>query len=90
WLDNLKLPRLKLDWFPPFRLVKGYIPRVIVLWGSRNAQVRIFADYLVAVREQEYQGYWHYHLDFHNGFWEHPIDNYRSHSACLTITRFKD
>ena len=90
WLDNLRLPRLKLDWFPPFRLTKGYIPSVIVLWGSRDAQVRIFTDYLVAVREQEYQGYWHWLLDFRNGLWEHPIDTYYSHYACLTITRFKD
>ncbi len=90
WLDNLKLPRLKLDWYPPGRHTKGYIPSVIVLWGSRSAQVRIFTDYLVAVREQEYQGYWLYLLDFRNGLWEHPIDNYRSHYACLTITRFKD
>ncbi len=91
WLDNLKLPRLKLD-FHPMRLRddQKYIPSVIVLWGSRSAQVRIFTDYLVAVREQEYQGYWHYLLDFRNGTWEYPIDSYRSHYACLTITRFKD
>ncbi len=90
WIDNLKLPRLKLDWYPPGRHTKGYIPSVIVLWGSRSAQVRIFTNYLVAVREQEYMGYWHYLLDFRNGFWEHPIDSYYSHYACLTITRFKD
>ena len=90
WLDNLKLPRLKLDWYPPGRHIRGYIPSVIVLWGSRSAQVRIFTNYLVAVREQEYQGYWLYLLDFRNGLWEHPIDNYRSHYACLTITKFKD
>jgi len=90
WLDNLKLPRLKLDWYPPGRHTKDYIPSVVVLWGSRSAQVRIFTDYLVAVREQEYQGYWLYLLDFRNGLWEHPIDNYRSHYACLTITKFKD
>ena len=91
WLDNLKLPRLKLDFHPiHFRDDQNYIPSVIVLWGSRSAQVRIFTNYLVAVREQEYMGYWHYLLDFRNGFWESPIDNYRSHYACLTITRFKD
>jgi hypothetical protein len=89
WVNNLKLPRLQLGWYPPVR-PKDYIPNVIVLWGSRSAQVRIFTDYLVAVREQEYQGYWLYLLDFSNGFWEHPIDNYRCHYACLTITRFKD
>ena len=87
WLDNIKLPRLKLDWYPH---ITGYIPSVIVLWGSRSAQVRIFTNYLVAVREQEYQGYWHYLLDFRNGLWEHPIDKYYCHYACLTITRFKD
>jgi len=91
WLDTLKLPRLKLEYYPVrFRGNHNYIPSVIVLWGSRSAQVRIFTDYLVAVREQEYQGYWHYLLDFRNGLWQHPIDNFRSHYACLTITRFKD
>jgi len=91
WLDTLKLPRLKLEYHPfRFNSDTSYIPSVIVLWGSRSAQVRIFTDYLVAVREQEYQGYWHWLLDFRNGLWEHPIDNFRSHYACLTITRFKD
>jgi len=90
WLGNLKLPRLKLDWHPLGRDTEGYLPTVIVLWGSRSAQVRIFTDYLVAVREQEYQGYWHWLLDFRNGLWEHPIDTYYSHYACLTITKFKD
>jgi hypothetical protein len=91
WLDNLLLKRLKLD-FHPLRLKSdaNYIPGVIVLWGNRSGQVRIFTDYLVAVREQEYQGYWQYLLDFRNGLWEHPIDNYHSHYACLHITRFKD
>ena len=91
WLDNLKLQRLRLDFFPAsYEVERKYIPSVIVLWGSRGACIRIFTDYLVAVRTQEYQGYWHYLLDFRNGFWESPIDNYRSHYACLTITKFKD
>ena len=91
WLDNLKLPRLRVD-FHPYPITKpgDYTPGVIVLWGNRSAQVRIFTDYLVAVREQEYQGYWLYLLDFRNGFWENPIDNWRSHYACLQITKFKD
>jgi len=91
WLDNLKLPRLQLEWHPmKLKSDENYIPGVIVLWGSRSACVRIFTDYLVAVREQEYQGYFHYLLDFRNGFWQSPIDNFRSHYACLHITRFKD
>ena len=91
WLDNLKLPRLQLEWHPiRHKSDQTYIPSVIVLWGNRSACVRIFTDYLVAVREQEYQGYWHYLLDFRNGFWQSQIDNYRSHYACLHITRFKD
>ena len=90
WLDNLLLRRLQLDFYPPGKLTNDYIPSVVVLWGSKSAQVRIFTDYLVNVREQEYQGYWHWLLDFRNGFWESPIDNYRSHYACLAITRFKD
>jgi len=91
WINNLKLPRLKLEWHPiRLRSDLNYIPSVIVLWGSRSASVRIFTNYLVAIREQEYMGYWLYLLDFRNGFWEHPIDQYYSHYACLTITRFKD
>jgi len=91
WLDNLKLPRLKLDFYPArYESYRDYIPSVVVLWGSRNAQVRIFTDYLVAVRTQEYQGYWHYLLDFRNGFYDSTIDQWKSHYACLTITRFKD
>ena len=91
WLDNLKLPRLKLD-FHPYPITKpgDYTPGVVVLWGSRSAQVRIFTDYLVAVREQEYQGYWLYLLDFRNGFWDNRLDDFKSHYACLQITRFKD
>jgi len=91
WLDNLKLPRLQLEWHPiRLKSDQTYIPSVIVLWGSRSASVRIFTDYLVAVREQEYQGYYHYLLDFRNGFYESRLDEFKSHYACLHITRFKD
>ena len=70
WLDNLKLPRLQLEWRPVrYKSDQTYIPSVVVLWGSRSTSARIFTDYLVAVREQEYQGCWHYLLDFRNGFW---------------------
>lgn len=91
WIDNLMLRRLQLEYYPyRFKGDTEYIPAVVVLRGTRASHVRIFTDYLVAVREQEYQGYWLYLLDFRNGFWESPIDNYRSHYACLTITRWKD
>ncbi|NVM24125.1 MAG: hypothetical protein HWN68_20395, partial [Desulfobacterales bacterium] len=68
WLNNLLLRRLQLDYHPyRFNDDTNYIPSVIVLWGSRGACIRIFTDYLVAVREQDYQGYWHWLLDFRNG-----------------------
>jgi len=91
WVDNLLLRRLQLE-YHPFRLKDdiGYIPTVVVLRGSRSGHVRIFTDYLVAVREQEYQGYWLYLVDFRNGFYDSKLDEYRSHYACLQITRFKD
>lgn len=91
WINNLKLQRLQLE-YHPFHLKEdtSFIPSVVVLWGCRGGSVRIFTDYLVAVREQEYQGYWLYLLDFRNGFWESPVDKYRRHYACLQITRFKD
>ena len=91
WVDNLRLDRLSLDFYPPiYKADPDHIPGVIVMYGSRSACIRIFTDYLVAVRTQEYMGYWHYLLDFRNGFWQSPIDNCRSHYACLHITRFKD
>jgi len=90
WLDNLKIQKLQVENFPSGSKAGEYLPSVIVLGGRRNACVRIFTDYLVAVRTQEYQGYWHYLLDFRNGFWQSPVDNFRSHYACLHITKFKD
>jgi len=91
WIDNLLLRRLQLTYHPyRYKDDTDYIPSVIVLWGSRSAQVRIFTEYLVDVREQDYQGYWHYLLDFRNGFWESPIDKFRSHYSCLQVTRFKE
>ena len=91
WLDNLLLRRLQLQYYPfRFKNAIDYIPSVVVLWGSRSGQVRIFTNYLVAVREQEYQGYTDWLLDFRNGTWEYPIDKYYCHYACLTITKFKD
>jgi len=90
-VNNLKLPRLQLEYYPTsYKDDSIYIPNVIVLWGSRSASVRIFTDYLVAIREQNYQGYQLYLLDFRNGFWQSPIENFKSHYACLHISVFKD
>ena len=90
-INNLLLRRLQLEYFP-FRHKDAidYIPSVVVLWGNRGGSVRIFTDYLVAVREQEYEGYWHWLLDFRNGFYDSKLDEFKSHYACLQITRFKD
>ena len=91
WLGNLLLRRLQLEYFP-FKLKDdtNYVPSAIALWGNRSASVRIFTDYLVAIREQEYQGYWQYLLDFRNGFYDSKLDEFKSHYACLHIARFKD
>jgi len=89
WLHNLKLSKLRVEFYPTScGHDSKYIPSVIVLWGTRSAQVRIFTDYLVAVREQEYKDHWAYLLDFRNGFYDSRIDQWRSHYACLHITRF--
>lgn len=91
WFHNTQLRRLQIEEHPYRHLNdKTYLPGVLVLWGSRGGHVRIFTEHLVKIREQEYQGYWLYLLDFRNGFWENPIDHYWSHYACLEITRFKD
>jgi len=87
WANHLKLGRMKLETF------KGgdNPPAVIVLWGSRDASVRIFTEQLVSVREQDYQGYTLWLLDFWNGFGEHPIDPYRPRGyVSLDIAKFKD
>ncbi|MDD4984450.1 MAG: hypothetical protein PHQ43_01475 [Dehalococcoidales bacterium] len=90
WLDNLKILKLQVENLCFGGAAGEIIPSVIVLRGRRDACVRIFTDYLVAVRTQEYQGYWHYLLDFRNGFWQSPVDNFRRHYACLHITKFKE
>ncbi len=91
WINDLKLERLGLEFHPAdYKPDPEYIPGVVVLWGRRGGCVRIFTDYLDHLREQEYQGYRHYLLDFRNGFYEAPLDGYRSHYACLQITVFKD
>ncbi|MEL7562602.1 hypothetical protein [Dehalogenimonas sp. 4OHTPN] len=89
WLANLKLSRLRVESFRTER-DESVPPSVVVLWGARDACIRIFVDCLSGVREQEYQEYHHYLLDFWNGFGESPINNYRSHYACLAVTKFKD
>ncbi|MEN8614775.1 hypothetical protein ABFB09_05790 [Dehalogenimonas sp. THU2] len=89
WFINLKLARLRVESFRMER-EESIPPSVIVLWGAKDACIRIFADCLLGVREQEYQDYNRYLLDFWNGFGESPIHNYRSHYACLAITKFKD
>jgi hypothetical protein len=91
WVNNLLLRRLRLEYYPfHSKHDIGYIPGVIVLWGNRAGSVRIFTDYLVDVREQEYQGYWLWLLDFRNGFYDSKLDEFKSHYTCLSITKFKD
>jgi len=87
WLRHLKLGRLRVE-----KLVGGNdLPSVVVLWGNREASVRIFTDQLVNVRQQEYQGYTLWLLDFWNGFGQHPLDPYRPKGyVSLEIVRFKD
>jgi len=86
WLNNLKLERMKVERF------RGGddVPSVIVLCGNRGASVRIFTDQVVNVREQEYEGYTLWLVDFWNGPGEHPIDPYRPRGyVSLDIVRFK-
>ena len=87
WANNLKLGRLQ---------VEGYqggnnLPSVIVLWGNRGGSVRIFTGQVVNLREQDYQGYTLWLLDFWNGFGEYPLDPYKPVGyESLEIVRFKD
>jgi hypothetical protein len=87
WLNNLKLGRVRVE-----KHISGNnIPSLIVLWGNRGGSVRIFTDQVINLREQDYQGYTLWLLDFWNGFGEYPID--RSNPIgyeSLDIVRFKD
>ena len=87
WLRHLKLGRLRVE-----KLLGGNdLTSVIVLWGNREASVRIFTDQVVSLRQQEYQGYTLWLLDFWNGFGQHPLDPYRPKGyVSLEIVRFKD
>ena len=87
WINNLKLARLKVD-----GLTGGdKLPSVVVLWGRNDACVRIFTERVVSLRQQDYQGYTLWLLDFWNGWGEHPIDPYRPLGyTSLDIVRFKD
>lgn len=89
WLNSLKLSRLRVG--RPYSWERDKVLGLIVLWGSREASVRIFTDRLVNVRQQEYQGYTLWLVDFWNGFGEYPIDPYRPLGYdSLEIVRFKD
>jgi hypothetical protein len=87
WLNNLKLTALKVE-----SLAFGsQLPSVVVLRGRKEACIRIFTDRVVNLRQQEYQGYTMWLLDFWNGWGEYPLDQYRPLGyESLDIIRFKD
>ena len=85
WLTDLRLSRLQV----------GRQPRdginILSLWGSRGANIRIDTSHLYNVREQEYQGYTQWLLDFWNGFWGSPISPHLPAGyTCLHIKLMKD
>jgi hypothetical protein len=89
WYRGLRLSRLKVQWGSQFYNPElDRRPAVIVLSGSRNAEIRILhPERLYQVREQHYiKGKTEYLLDFWNGFHNHPISIYQRHYDCLHIT----
>jgi len=85
WYQRLKLSRLEVRWGSYFDSSER--PAVIVLSGSRNAEIRILhPERLYQVREQCYgKGKTEYLLDFWNGFWGNPVSQYQRHYDCLHI-----
>jgi len=85
WYRRLKLSRLKVQWGSYFDSPER--PAIIVLAGSRNAEIRIpHPERLYQVREQRYgKGKTEYLLDFWNGFYGNPISSYQRHYDCLHI-----
>ena len=87
WINNLKLDRLQVEGMT----FGDKWPGVVVLRGRKDACVRIFTERVVSLRQQDYQGYTLWLLDFWNGWGEHPIDSYRPLGyEALNIVRFKD
>jgi len=85
WYQRLKLQRLKVHWGSYFDSQDR--PAVIVLSGTRNAEIRIlYPERLYQVREQYYsKGKPYYLLDFWNGFYNHPVSTYQRHYDCLHL-----
>ena len=86
WYNALRLSRLKVSWLN-FR----QLPDVIVLWGTRGQNIRIFLDHLYNVRTQYYgNGKPYYLLDFWNGYQESLGGKYeRTGYQCLHIEAAK-
>ena len=85
WYQSLRLNRLEVRWGSYFDSLER--PAVIVLSGSRNAEIRILhPERLYQVREQCYgKGRTEYLLDFWNGFFGNPVSQYQRHYDCLHI-----
>lgn len=96
WLNKLRLDRVKVQ--TPYWMKRGdeeppqyYGAPVIILWGNRNASIRIDSARLWNVRTQEYFGYTSYLVDFWNGFAQNPIDQYKPWGYdCLHLVKLKD
>jgi hypothetical protein len=88
-LNWLKLEKVQVETFGSI-FDSNNIPTAFKLWGRKDACILIETDQVVALRRQEYEGYWCYLLDFWNGFGENPINPYRHKGYdCLSITVFK-
>ena len=102
WFTNLRLDRMRVEipyWWKKVQdpncserykeLHSGAV--VIVLWGNRGANIRIFTEQLSNVRIQEYFGYTSYLVDFWNGFASNPLNELRPYGYdCLHLIKFKD
>lgn len=75
WMEYLKLSKLRTESLGLREDAFG--APVIVLRGNMGANIRMFTDCLVAVREQHYGKYTHWLVDFWNGFSEYPLDPHR-------------
>ena len=82
WYNALRLSRLQVSWLN-FR----QLPDVVVLWGTRSQNIKIFLGHLYNLREQYYQdGKRYYILDFWNGYQESLGGKYeRTGYDCLHI-----
>ncbi len=93
WTQGLRFDMMRVEFFPwGFNPEKSdlekELPSVIVLWGKKGGQIRIFTDYLEKLRVNDYGDCKHYLLDFRCGVGQWSLDKWHSPYSCLILRKY--